>query len=55
MIPILVNALERSGHLELDSAVKEGLLQMSPATIDRALKEIRVTASRLDDSPRGLP
>lgn len=44
-IPILVTAMERSGHLELDSVVKERLLQMSPATIDRVLKEIRVKAS----------
>ena len=45
MIPILVGAMERSGHLDLDGAIKERLLQMSPATIDRALKEIRATAT----------
>lgn len=37
--------MERSGHLELDSEVKERLLQMSPATIERALEEMRATAT----------
>jgi hypothetical protein len=45
MIPILVRAMERSGHLELDDEIKERLLQMSSATLDRALKEIRATAT----------
>ena len=35
----LVGALERHGELKLRSAVREALLQMSPATIDRSLRK----------------
>ena len=37
-LPELVEALERCGHLSMSAPVKEKLLQMSPATIDRALR-----------------
>lgn len=41
VVPILVDAMERHGHLQLASEVRAGLLAMSAATIDRALREIR--------------
>ena len=41
LIPILVYAMERHGHLQLDPVVKAKLLQVSAATIDRALGDAR--------------
>ena len=41
LIPVLVNAMERHGHLMLDPQVRAKLLQVSAATIDRALGEAR--------------
>ena len=41
LVPILVDAMERHGHLQLALEVRAGLLAMSAATIDRALREIR--------------
>jgi hypothetical protein len=41
LVPILVEAMERHGHLQLDSDVRNGLLSMSAATIDRALRVVR--------------
>ena len=41
LIPILVQAMERHGHLQLTSDVRDGLLSMSAATIDRALRPVR--------------
>jgi Integrase core domain len=40
-IPILISAMERHGHLDLDTSVKQQLLQVSSATIDRLLSETR--------------
>ena len=37
----LIDAMERHGHLKLDPAVRESLLSMSAATIDRLLKTVR--------------
>ena len=37
LLPVLIDAMERHGHLELDPVVKAKLLQVSAATIDRAL------------------
>src|SRR3954471_22026522 len=42
----LVDAMERHGHLKLDSAVRESLLSMSAATMDRLLTTVRVTAKK---------
>src|SRR6202140_1515582 len=42
----LVDAMERHGHLKLDSAVRESLLSMSAATMDRLLTTVRDTAKR---------
>lgn len=40
-LPELVGALERHGEMKLDPEVKQQLLQMSEATIDRYLKPLR--------------
>jgi hypothetical protein len=44
VIPGLVDAMERHGHLRLDPAVKDSLLSMSAATMDRLLTVVRDTA-----------
>ena len=46
MLPVLVEALERHGHLALDNEVRELLLAVSPATIDRILAPTRVKAGQ---------
>ena len=40
----LIEAMERHGHAGLSGDAREQLLTMSPATIDRALRDIKVTA-----------
>ena len=45
LIPVLIDAMERHGHLDLDAEIKVKLLQVSAATIDRALGDAR---SRVD-------
>jgi hypothetical protein len=39
LIPVLITAMERHGHLDLDALVKKRLLQISAATIDRSLSD----------------
>src|SRR6202158_5859921 len=54
LLPILVEAMERHGHLQLVPEVRSRLLAMSAATIDRALREIRRqagTATRRRSAP----
>jgi len=41
LVPILVEAMERHGHLQLAPEVRTSLLAISAATIDRALREVR--------------
>jgi len=41
LVPTLVEAMERHGHLQLAPEVRVGLLSMSAATIDRALRVVR--------------
>ena len=41
LVPILLDAMERHGHLDLAPEVRTGLLAMSAATIDRALRAVR--------------
>ena len=43
-LPHLVESMERHGHLQLDSLVRERLLTASASTLDRLLKPIRSTA-----------
>ena len=41
LLPILVPALERHGHLDLEGTIRERLLSASASTIDRLLAEAR--------------
>ncbi|WP_239142695.1 hypothetical protein [Variovorax sp. WS11] len=41
LVPMLVDAMERHGHLDLDPVVKTKVLQVSAATIDRILADAR--------------
>ena len=43
LLPVLVPALERHGHLRLDAAVREKLLKASSATLDRLLGSTRAS------------
>src|SRR3984893_11332409 len=54
LLPILVEAMERHGHLQLVPEVRTRLLAISAATIDRALRDIRQqagTATRRRSAP----
>lgn len=44
ILPILVEAMERNGHLDLDPEVRSRLLQMSASTIDRLLAPVKEQA-----------
>ena len=46
VLPHLVTALERHGHLALDALVRQRLLAVSAATIDRLLADVRSKTSR---------
>jgi hypothetical protein len=46
ILPDLIAAMERHGHLALDPIVSQHLFTISPATIDRLLAPIRGTAGR---------
>jgi len=47
LLPILVPALERNGHLNLDEVIRPKILSMSAATVDRMLRMPRkVTHTR---------
>ena len=41
LVSVLVDSLERHGHLQLTPHVRAGLLAVSASTIDRALRDIR--------------
>lgn len=45
LLPVLVEAMERHGHVQLVPAVRLGVLAMSAATIDRALREVKERAT----------
>ena len=45
IIPVLVGSMERHGHLQLDPEVRQRLLKMSAATMDRLLKAIRAVSN----------
>ncbi|MDN5872472.1 MAG: hypothetical protein L0H73_17390 [Nitrococcus sp.] len=46
LIPVLLPALERHGHLQLDAAVRTKLTAISAASIDRLLYEVRAAGTR---------
>lgn len=41
ILPLLIESMERHGHLNLDETVKEKLIDISPSTIDRMLIPVR--------------
>lgn len=41
LMPALIEAMERHGHLDLTPEIRDKLLAMSAATIDRALVGVR--------------
>jgi hypothetical protein len=45
LLPLLVEAMERHGHLHLQEGVKEQVLTISAASIDRQLRPVREKAS----------
>jgi hypothetical protein len=49
--PILIEAMERHGHLQLAPEVRAGVLGMSAATIDRALREVRGAGGKRRHAP----
>lgn len=49
LLPLLLPALERNGHLQLDPTVRSRLLGISAASIDRLLREVH------SSSPRNRP
>jgi hypothetical protein len=54
LLPILLPALERHGHLKLDAAIRPKILAMSAATIDRLLRMPR-NATRSQRPRRAVP
>ena len=44
LMPTLVEAMERHGHLKLGPEIRAGLLAMSAATVDRSLRKVREQA-----------
>ncbi len=44
LLPVLVGAMERHGHLQLAPEMRIGVLAMSAATIDRALRDLKERA-----------
>jgi len=47
LIPVLIEAMERHGHLQLDPVVKSRLLDISASTIDRLLRPQREATGRV--------
>ena len=45
MLPMLVASMERHGHIDLAPEVRASVLAMSAATIDRALRPVRVNGA----------
>ena len=54
LLPILLPALERNGHLKLDEEIRPKLLSMSAATIDRLLR-LPKNATRNRKPARAVP
>lgn len=46
VLPLIVKAMERHGHLDVDQVVRDKVLAVSAATIDRLLKPVRTKAKR---------
>ena len=54
LIPMLVDAMERHGHLDLDPVIKAKVLQISAASIDRVLAHARSHIDGLRKRRRGV-
>ena len=54
LVPILVESMERHGHLRLAPEIRTRLLVMSAATIDRSLREVREVAGRTNRRRTGV-
>ena len=54
LLPILLPALERNGHLHLADPMRQKILAMSASTIDRLLREAR-SATRMKKGRRAMP
>ncbi len=46
LLPLLIDSLERHGHLRLDEDIRKKLLRISASTIDRLLAPARATGAR---------
>src|ERR1700677_4375708 len=46
LLPVLIESMERHGHLRLDSVVRSSLMEVSAATIDRLLRPVREASGR---------
>ncbi|MDI7269326.1 MAG: transposase, partial [Myxococcota bacterium] len=55
LLPILVSALERHGHLQLEGEVRQRLLGASSATLDRLLRPTRDAVRGRKVRTRALP
>jgi len=44
LLPVLIEGMERHGHLQLAAEIRAALLTVSAATIDRALRQVREQA-----------
>jgi hypothetical protein len=51
LLPVLIDAMERHGHINLAPEIREKLLTMSAATIDRGLRRIREQGGRPQRRP----
>jgi hypothetical protein len=45
LLPVLLESMERHGHIQLEENVREQVLKLSAATIDRKLRSVRQKAS----------
>ena len=54
LIPMLVDAMERHGHLTLDPVIKDKILKVSAATIDRLLAASRLHVDGLRRRRKGV-
>jgi hypothetical protein len=54
LLPVLIESMERHGHLRLDPVVRSALLDISAATIDRLLRPVREASGRIRRRRWGL-
>jgi hypothetical protein len=54
LLPVLIESMERHGHVRLDPVVRSALLDISAATIDRLLRPVREASGRIRRRRWGL-